>query len=230
MMKKRRTIILFSVLVIVIIAISFFYQNYRVVKQRTVMQDEIDKAIHKTEMLQRKYVEQKAMSESLQRIQISIEGKKSSLQAELTKIKKEFETYKEIHKSLTECKDANRILSEENNGLKKQLKDEKIISEKVNNEHEALVKKLDADHRDKVTKLNASIKSIESRMESCGKKNARLCLIAEELLDHYENKGVISAIMTKEPITQIEKVELEKMNQEYKEEIEKQREKKKENN
>jgi hypothetical protein len=37
----------------------------------------------------------------------------------------------------------------------------------------------------------------------------------------YKNKGIGAAILEKEPLTQIKKVELEQLTQKYKEEIEK---------
>ena len=43
----------------------------------------------------------------------------------------------------------------------------------------------------------------------------------------YKNKGVKDAILEKEPLTQIKKVELEQLAQKYKEEIEQQKIKKK---
>jgi len=55
--------------------------------------------------------------------------------------------------------------------------------------------------------------------DRCAGQNARLYLIAEDLLHRYEKKGVMGSLLEKEPFTQIKKVELEKLSEEYKDRI-----------
>jgi hypothetical protein len=57
-------------------------------------------------------------------------------------------------------------------------------------------------------------------LSSCEESNASLCIIGEELVKAYKNKGITTAILEKEPLTQIKKVELEQLAQKYKENIE----------
>ena len=59
----------------------------------------------------------------------------------------------------------------------------------------------------------------QAKYNQCAEHNARLCIIAEELVHKYENKGVVKTLLSKEPITQIQKVELEKLVQDYKDRI-----------
>ncbi|MBN1906191.1 MAG: hypothetical protein JW927_13955 [Deltaproteobacteria bacterium] len=230
MMKKGRTGIIYLVLLVAILTISIFYGNYRIEKQRVHMQGEIDKTLQKAELLQRRYVEQKAVSENLQRMQISIEAKKSELQAELSKTKEELaklETdFKDTENIYAKCKEDYKKLSDEKKGLESKLKEESSLLAKTKREHDELVAGLKMESEEKISELDSSLKSFQSRLESCIKKNARLCIIADELLKRYEDKGVISAIMSKEPVTQMERVELEKLVQEYRDEIKKQKEKK----
>ncbi len=59
----------------------------------------------------------------------------------------------------------------------------------------------------------------QAKYNRCAEHNARLCTIAEELVHKYESKGVVKTLLSKEPITQIQKVELEKLVQDYKDRI-----------
>ena len=69
-------------------------------------------------------------------------------------------------------------------------------------------------------KLQAQLKKTAKALKSCKENNAALCVIGEELVKAYKNKGITTAILEKEPLTQIKKVELEQLTQKYKENIE----------
>jgi hypothetical protein len=69
--------------------------------------------------------------------------------------------------------------------------------------------------------LKAQLKKTTTKLSSCEANNANLCIIGDELVKAYNNKGIGAAILEKEPLTQIKKVELEQLTQKYKEEIEK---------
>lgn len=51
------------------------------------------------------------------------------------------------------------------------------------------------------------------------KNNARLYAINMELLDKYKNKGVMDALMQNEPITQLKRVEIETIGEQYRNEM-----------
>ncbi len=63
----------------------------------------------------------------------------------------------------------------------------------------------------------------QRKYDQCAEHNARLYMIADELIHKYENKGVVSSLLEKEPFTQIKKVELEKLVQDYKDKIDQQK-------
>ena len=68
--------------------------------------------------------------------------------------------------------------------------------------------------------LQAQLKKSTKELSSCMVNNANLCVIGSELVQAYKNKGITTAILEKEPITQIKKVELEQLTEKYKDEIE----------
>ena len=71
--------------------------------------------------------------------------------------------------------------------------------------------------------LQADLKKTTRNLGQCEANNAKLCTIADEILKKYRSKGVGEAMLQREPLTQIRKVELEQFTQKYRDEIEKQK-------
>ena len=68
--------------------------------------------------------------------------------------------------------------------------------------------------------LQAELKKTTQDFGYCVADNAQLCIIADELVKKYGNKGLGAVLMEKEPLTQIKKAELEQFILKYQEEIE----------
>lgn len=79
-----------------------------------------------------------------------------------------------------------------------------------------LAKARDADAK----KFEAQYAEASRRGETCGKDNAELVKISRQLLDRYKKKGVWSALRDEEPITQIHRILLEALAQDYHADIE----------
>ncbi len=75
--------------------------------------------------------------------------------------------------------------------------------------------------------LQAELEKTKRNLGQCEVNNAKLCILAEEVIQAYWNKGIGATLMQKEPLTQIRKVELEQLTQAYREEVEKLRIRKK---
>jgi chromosome segregation ATPase len=75
----------------------------------------------------------------------------------------------------------------------------------------ALAKARDVDAK----RFEARYAEASARGETCAKDNAELVNISRQLLDHYTKKGVWSALLDKEPITQIHRIRLEALAQDY---------------
>lgn len=58
-------------------------------------------------------------------------------------------------------------------------------------------------------------KRLSGDIQQCERKNAELYRISTDMMDKYRNKGVFSAMMQDEPFTQLEKVKVESLLQEY---------------
>ena len=68
--------------------------------------------------------------------------------------------------------------------------------------------------------LQADLKKTTRELGTCISNNADLATIAGELVKRYKDKGIGAALLEKEPLTQVKKVELEQLTSQYQEEIE----------
>jgi len=56
-------------------------------------------------------------------------------------------------------------------------------------------------------------------IQSCESKNTELVQVNRELLDRYQKKGFFDALLQREPLTQLKRVEIENVVQEYQDRI-----------
>lgn len=194
---------------------------FMVQKEKGIAQDKIKEATRKIAFLQKKLtdeknetimgIEQKCQSETDQ-----LRKEKSALEAQVSQMKTRTHTLEEQYRQA----DAS---------LQKYKKDyqetEKKMADAVkhNRELERDLKKTTGEKQ----ALQSELKKTGLVLGRCVTNNARLCVIAEELVNSYRGKGPLSALLEREPLTQFKKVELEKLVQTYREEIEQQKLKKK---
>ena len=58
-------------------------------------------------------------------------------------------------------------------------------------------------------------KKLDGEVQVCERKNSELYFLSAKLIDRYQRKGVMEAIRQEEPFTQLEKVKIENLIQEY---------------
>lgn len=203
------------------------YNHIKLTKEKTSLQQVVQGLNKKVVLLQRKYAEKKAQAEQHLRGKSIFAGQKRALEAEVERLGKE-------NKSMF---DENKVL----NSLKKKIENETLsLKAKIENlsENYSKLKTELADFELKygrvvmgfdqdLKRMVAEKKALESKVRKehhkfnrCETGNAKLCLIANELIKKYQKKGIVGALMQKEPFTQLKKVEIEKFMQEYKEKIE----------
>lgn len=56
---------------------------------------------------------------------------------------------------------------------------------------------------------------LDGEIQVCEKKNSELYLLSVKLMDKYQTKGVLDAMLQREPFTQLEKVRIENLLQDY---------------
>jgi chromosome segregation ATPase len=68
---------------------------------------------------------------------------------------------------------------------------------------------------DERTTLQQTVARKNAELDSCSKDNVSLYQTSLELIDRYESKGVWDAMLEREPVTQLKRVELENVVQDY---------------
>ncbi|MHB8621738.1 MAG: hypothetical protein ACYC9J_01515 [Sulfuricaulis sp.] len=72
------------------------------------------------------------------------------------------------------------------------------------------------------TQLQTTVVNQAHLIESCTDKNVTMVLINRALLRRYANKGCYDALLQREPLTQLERVQIENVVQEYQDQIDQQ--------
>jgi len=68
-----------------------------------------------------------------------------------------------------------------------------------------------------------ALRNLDQKYDQCAEHNARLYTIGNELIKKYQDKGFLGTLAEKEPFTQVKKVEMEKLVQDYKDKIDQQK-------
>jgi chromosome segregation ATPase len=210
MMKQKLPVIL---LLISVIAAGFLgFSSWKLTGENKILRKDLAYSKTKAELLQKKFVEQKRMAEELLRVKSNLEGQQRSSQAEIEKEKQVLTSENGSLKAQNaELKKKIESLSTQNDSVNKALAGLKSEQQKTLQELDKLA--------DAKKAVDSKLKKRDEDLDLCRTKNAELVSIGNDLVVKYKNKGVVSAIASKEPLTQIKKVELEKMTLEYADKI-----------
>ena len=186
-------------------------------KEQKVYQDKIKETSKKAAYFQQKIAEEKneamvALEQQeqkcrgdLNKLQIALKNEKNVLEAQLGKFQ---EQTQKLEKLELKIKESDAAFAK--------TKQELQVMERNNKDLDHELKKTTAEKQ----ALQAELKKTTRDLVQCSSNNAELCIIAEELVKKYRNKGIGAAILEKEPLIQVKKVELEQFVQKYQEEIE----------
>ena len=214
----------------VVIGFVLGYYHIKLTKEQTSLQHEVEVLNKRAALLQRKYAEKRVLTERHLREKSALAGQKRALEAEVERLGKENMSMLEENRALNALKEKlkNETLSlkaniEELSGsyskMKIELADFELKYGRVIMGFDQDLKRMAAEKKT----LRSEVRKERHQFNRCETKNARLCLIANELIEKYRNKGLVKTLIQKEPFTQLKKVEFEKLIQEYKEKIEEQK-------
>jgi chromosome segregation ATPase len=220
-MPQLKKILIPAAAVVVGLVVGLGIGQFQIKKEQKIFQEKIKESNKRMTYLQKKMADEKnettaAMEGRYQAELKKIQDEKSALGGQLGKLKEQTgslekkikESDENTAKTRKEIQDVNQKYAQaaqHGKDLERDLK-------KVKGEKEA---------------LQGELKAATRSLNECEKHNASLCIIAEDLVKAYRNKGVGAAILEKDPLLQIKKVDLEHLTRKYREEIEQQRIKKK---
>ncbi len=220
MSRPLKIIIPLAALIIGLI-IGLSIGNSRVNKEREAAHEKIKEAGKKVAFMQKKMAEGKyetSVSEQQSQAELDkLRSERQALDAQLIKLNGQMQgqelRIKASEEAAVRADKEVREMGRKNKDLDSELK-------KLTEEKQALQAGLKTAAAEKKT-VQAEQEKTAQDLGRCKANNADLGIIAEELVTNYRNKGLGTILLEKEPLTQVKKVELEQLLQQYREEIEK---------
>ena len=189
----------------------------QVSKEQKLCQEKIREKDKKIAFIMKKLDEEKAEATSTtSTIEQRCRDDVNKLQDELMTEKKKTETYSGRARTLKEQVQKFEVRITAADEATAKTKQELQEALRSNKELGGELRKLTGEKQ----ALQADLKRRAGELGTCSSDNAELVLIAKELVKKYKDKGFGSVLLEKEPLTQIRKVELEKLTSQYQEEIE----------
>jgi len=225
-MAQLQKIIIPVVAILIGLFIGLAVGHYQLKKEQKISQDRMKEANKKITFIQKRMEDEKteATSSVEQKCQSDLDKllneKKALVSGQVVKLKEEVRSLEA--KIEAKIKEADELAAKN----KKELQEAGEKYDQAANHNKDLERDLKKMKGEKDA-LQARLKKTTQNLSNCGVNNANLCIIVDELIKAYRNKGVKDAILEKEPLTQIKKVEAEQLTQKYREEMEQQKIKKK---
>ena len=206
------------------------YSHVQIKKEQDVCQNRIRESDRKIAYIQKKGVEEKSQATAsleqqfqddlkqisdLKREKKNLAGQAGRLKEQAQNLEFRLKGADEAFARVKKLENKLRDADEASARTKKELQETAHKSKGLEQE----LKKMAAEKQAFETALTKTTRTLGS----CRANNAKLCTLAEELINKYKNKGFLSVLAEKEPLTQINKVELEQLTQKYQEEIRQQK-------
>lgn len=217
--------------VIGVVVSGIIYGFYALNSERVRLETALSETESRLTQMTKKYDQEKNLTANLMRTKQSLEGlmrgmeakvkqaedDKAKILAEREGLEAEYEKKTEgLKKKVVVLNERIKILKDTQSELVARYK-EKV--EVIHKNEQAIVQLTD-----NLNKTSYKLKRTRNKLDDCGEHNDRLCTINEELVEMYKNKGLVSVISAAEPLTQLRKVEMEKMVQLYKTKIQENKE------
>ena len=221
-----KRVILRVLLVIVLVGVGagagYGYGKYLLGIERRGHEERVADFNRKIAAVQKKYTEERDQK-------ASCESQRRTVLAEIEKMRQAggqlVEAARQLEARVAELEGRNKEAAEALSQAKSAyaaLEDKAAEIAAVARDRGEQIKKLTAEKEG----LESRVKGTEAQLDHCENNNARLAILGTELVEKYENKGMITTILKNEPFTQIKKVEIENLAAEYRERIEKEKLKK----
>jgi chromosome segregation ATPase len=225
--SKLKLIILGTLIIAGLGGTVFFALENMKGKQTIVQLEETLARAEKTKaLLKRKYAEEKTKANSIQRAKLALEGQKRQLEgkyaelekklaalnsqkkASVGKVQQELETARAEVQRLRGAIEKWRVRHDELTGRLK------TASAKIQ-QHEATI----GAQSEEIAVLKSDYQREYSRSKRFLAHNQKMASISESILARYDAKGIHSVLIKAEPFTKLKKVELEKIIQNYLDDI-----------
>jgi len=215
---------------VVVLSLGLVYAHMQLASEEKVHQAKLKEMNQRLSQTQRKFIEERTLHTSL-------EDDKQAVESQLEALQKEKEHLLSENKQLKSKADDLDVRA---TSLDKKVASLDVRATSLDTKNAQLserLAKVEADRAASDLKARQTFQTLQERekelkqltadshrkYDQCAEHNARLYTISEELVRKYESKGVMKSLLEKEPLTQIQKVELEKIAQDYKDKIDQQK-------
>jgi hypothetical protein len=224
----------FKIFVVLLLAASFGvcgllgYKYIQVDKIRVAQKQDIKVLNRQKSGLKKKYAQSKAIAAALQRAKMMVEAQKRILQSTVEKLQAQNKALSEGQLELQKKWEKQQKNYEAKiSKLNERITRIKASRNEIVQKYKAAISTI-RENEAAIEKLNGEIEILENdnakrfrEIERLRVHNAKLVVIAEELIVRYEKKGTGKILLENEPLTQLKKIEFEKMRQEYYDRIDK---------
>ncbi len=191
--------------------------------ERGAYEKQIAELNTRSDLLRKKYSEEKARANGLLRTKSTLEGKIRAVRAEMADLKEQKELAvrekntlrARLEKKTAVCKEKVDTLSDRYDELSEK---HKALVVQFDKKKKACEERIDTLLSEK-DELDMNLKETRYNLDRCEKHNNAFAAIANELIIKYRDKGVVDSIAQKEPFTGLKQVEMEKLIQEYQDRV-----------
>lgn len=223
MKTKNKTTLTTTALVILSIGLlTLAFVHHALIKERDGLLADRATLETKAAMLKKSYSEQKAQAESFLRARQAAEAKVAHANQLLSQQEGEVKELRTEVEAL-EAQAARQLESDkgEEDQLREAIAQWKAKVEELRRANDASQAKI-REQQARIADLDGLVSSTKAALEnetrqhkSCREDNATLAGLGRDLANSYLKKGVVDALTTNEPLTQLKKVEMEKLIQVY---------------
>lgn len=202
------------------------YLGYRLTvldKAQKQLAEDLKRTAHRSDLLQQKYAEQKAQTATLHRAKLTVEGLKRQAEMKAEALEKELQTQKAAIAAMENKDDAKVKALEarlaEKEGVLAQWKEKYgelsqafQQARKIIGERDAAIAQMEENTRRLESELQFATRTRDRYLAN----NKEMAATAQSILARYDEDGVFAkTLLDVEPFTQIKKVELEQLIQDY---------------
>lgn len=222
--RSYKTYLMYSAIFLGIAGV--IYGVYSLYTERNRLAASLTETESKLAQVEKKFAQEKSLNQGLMRSKQSLEGLLRGMEANVKAANEEKERILAEKEHLEEnwvkkAEAQNKVIDELTQRIEKikTVRDEIIARYKEKVEIIQKNEQAIAELTHSLHETEYELKRTSKKLEICGEHNGRLCTINEELVEMYKNKGLVNVISVTEPLTQLRKVEMEKMVQQYKTKI-----------
>jgi uncharacterized coiled-coil DUF342 family protein len=214
--QKVLRVAVMAALVVAGLSAGLGYGHLRLGREQQSHQNKINEMNRKISLLQKKASDERETRSG-------VEAKNRALQADVEKLRKENgERAEAIKKLEAEAQSSETKLKDTTEQVAQMKAARDATSAQL---AQVLQAARDLEGQSKLLAagkqtLETSLSKVNQDLDACRGHNARLCLIADALVKKQQSRSTMGSMLQNEPLTQIGKVELERLTQEYKEKIE----------